>query len=102
MDTCLTCGKKLNQSGDPGCKHNEDHHLFDNHMDQASLHDVLTEIRVELDLENKEYTRAQLEKVFSTLSDATKTVAREWGLSDTVFRDSAYVYLLSNPRLLEP
>lgn len=61
--------------------------LFANKNAVASFHDVLVEI------EAREYSETECREAFDKLPDNIKFVALQWGLSDTEFRDAAYVYL---------
>ena len=51
-----------------------------------SLNDVLW------NLDGKTRTPAEVRAAFDGLPDATKIVAAIWGLSDTEFKDAAYLY----------
>lgn len=56
-----------------------------------SLHDVV----VELDCKSR--TKEEIRAIFDKLPERVRDTAHQWGLSDTVFRDGAYVYLSKNP-----
>jgi hypothetical protein len=60
------------------------------------LHDVLVDA-----LENKRYTDTQIEKAFHLLPEHIQHIAFQWGSSDTVFRDEAYVYIMKNKKIFQ-
>jgi hypothetical protein len=60
------------------------------YKDWLSFHDVLAEITP------REYTLEECRVAFDRLPDNIQFLALEWGLSDTVFRDDAYVWLKNN------
>ena len=55
------------------------------------LHDVVVQ------LDGKSRTKDEIRAIFNRLPERVKDTAHQWGLSDTVFRDEAYVYLSKNP-----
>lgn len=65
--------------------------LFSDKSEWASFHDVIIEVTGE-SLEPD-----GLRKVFNTLPEHIRNTAHSWGLSDTVFRDDASVFLRENP-----
>lgn len=54
----------------------------------ASLHDVIFEANGK-DIEDS----SELRKTFLSLPEEIQAVAKEWGMSDTVFKDKAYEWL---------
>ena len=65
--------------------------------DIPHIHDVILEITKN----NSKLTDDYCRKVFHLLPDHIKTIAIEWGTSDTVFRDDMYAWLKKNPELLD-
>lgn len=59
--------------------------------DWEGLHDVVAQ------LDNKPRTKEEIQAIFDKLPERVKDTAHQWGLSDTVFGDEAYVYLSKNP-----
>lgn len=57
--------------------------IFD---DWESMHDVLVELDFKIEI-----TKEVVVEYFNKLSDYTQHIALRWGLSDTVFRDEAFV-----------
>lgn len=56
----------------------------------GGFHDALFEI------DEKERTAGELRVLFETLPEEIRNIAHCWGMSDTVFRDDAYVYFRDN------
>ncbi len=51
-----------------------------------SMHDVLIELDFTIEI-----TKQVVVEYFNKLSDHTQHIALQWGMSDTVFRDEAFV-----------
>lgn len=64
--------------------------------DWGSLHDVVVEF------DGKSRTKEEIRAIFDKLPERMRNTAHLWGLSDTVFRDEAYVYLRVNPASYQP
>ena len=62
-------------------------------VELGRFHDVLLEVF------DKSFTDAQLEKLFHLLPEHIKQIAYEWGGGDTVFGDESYVYIKNNKEL---
>jgi hypothetical protein len=63
--------------------------LFSDKSEWGSFHDVVYEVT------GNSMSPEELRKVFYTLPGNIRNKAHEWGLSDTVFRDDASVFLRS-------
>jgi hypothetical protein len=63
--------------------------------DWFSFHDCLS------DVVPADYTEEECREVFEILPDHIQLLAVEWRLSDTVFRDDAYVFLKDNRKVWE-
>lgn len=61
--------------------------------DWKSFHDVLMEVVFVNGVETRFFGKEECKKAFDLLPRNIKIEAIEWGLGDTVVRDSAYVYL---------
>ncbi len=68
--------------------------LFKSKHEVASFHDAINEVRYPADI--LKYTVGELRAAYDVLPDHIKFTALEWGLSDTEFRDSAYVWFKNN------
>lgn len=53
----------------------------------ASFHDTV------LEATEQDASQDELERIFETLPEQVQGIAGLWGLSDSVFRDEAYVFL---------
>lgn len=60
-----------------------------------SFHDILIEIY------KFDYTIEHALMIFNKLPTEIKDVAHCWGLSDTPFKDDAYVYLRNNSHIIK-
>jgi Tfp pilus assembly protein PilN len=62
--------------------------LFAEQSEAGSFHDVVADVTGESSIPVE-----QLKMIFSRLPRHVQMTALQWGLSDTVFRDQAFVYL---------
>jgi len=69
--------------------------LFEDTTEWYSFHDVICEIELQ------EYSSQKLRVIFENLPIHIKDIAQTCGLSDTVFRDEAYVFLLKNKHIIK-
>lgn len=60
-------------------------------LDFMDMHDAVYEAT------GQHLTKEQLAQVFLLLPDHVQATGREWGLSDTVFRDSVYLGMMRDP-----
>ncbi len=61
--------------------------LFSSVSEWGGFHDVVVE------LTGESLGPKQLRVLFDSLPEQTRNIAHCWGMSDTVFRDEAYVFL---------
>ena len=73
--------------------------MFKNINQWGSFHDVINEVRYPE--EYRDYDVDTVKLVFDKLPDTIKDQAQLWGLSDTVVRDNAYVYLKDHPEIVK-
>jgi hypothetical protein len=72
--------------------------MFKDIFEWGSFHDVINEVRY---LEKYcNYDVDTIRAVFDKLPETIKDQAQIWGLSDTVVRDDAYVYLKDHPEII--
>ena len=64
--------------------------IFRSKVGLASFHDAIFEIT------GNSYSQESLIKIFQLLPDSIQSIANNWGLSDTEFRDIATNWLNSN------
>jgi hypothetical protein len=69
--------------------------LFNDKNEWGSFHDVVAEIKY------RDYTVSELRKIFDRLPLHIKDQAQVHGISDSVVRDDAYVFLRDRPELIE-
>lgn len=62
-----------------------------------AFHDVLADVMTCKNINDKTLLNPQsLVKIYNRLPENIKSIAREWGMGDTVFRDAAHVWLSAN------
>jgi hypothetical protein len=64
--------------------------VFAGDFEWRSFHDAVTEAVRDFD---RKFTKEQLVVIFKSLPFTDQAEALSWGLSDTCFRDSAFVYI---------
>ncbi len=64
--------------------------MFEDRNDAGAFHDVV------LEAIDKSYGPSELKEIFLALPDSVKRIAKNWGLSDTPFKDEAYTWLQEN------
>ena len=69
--------------------------LFSKESEWASFHDMIAEIK------NRKYTVVELRKIFDNLPENIKDQAQVHGISDSVVRDNAYVFLCKHLELIK-
>jgi hypothetical protein len=62
--------------------------MFFTKHDWDCFHDAV------LDATGKDHTKEELEKLYEKLPDKLKSLAVQWGMSDTVFRDRVFAHLI--------
>jgi len=74
--------------------------LFADDSEWHSFYDAVVDALPEFD---RKFTKEQLVVIFKSLPYADQAVALAWGLSDTCFRDSAFVHIRAHgiPNLTE-
>ena len=69
--------------------------LFQNDFGLNSLHDIFVEFI------DKQLKDEMVLELFDRLPEHTRNEAHCWGLSDTVFRDDAYLFFRDNFNIVE-
>jgi hypothetical protein len=69
--------------------------LFEDIHEWGAFHDVVAEIKL------RKYSASDLRKIFDKLPGYIKDQAQMYGISDSVVRDDAYVFLRDRPELIE-
>ena len=70
--------------------------LFNDEYQWGQFHDVVSEVKL------GKYTPEALRLIFDQLPESINDLAQMWGISDTVVRDDAYVFLRQNPEIILP
>lgn len=71
--------------------------LFEDKDEVASFHDCVVEALSWSYEQGKALTPETLRKVFDALPEHVRDVAHSWGMSDTPFRDDAFVFIRHHP-----
>jgi hypothetical protein len=64
-----------------------------------SFHDTVIESMGE-SWENDKYSRERLRRIFDKLPEYVRDQAQVWGISDSVVRDDACVYIRKHPEIV--
>lgn len=73
--------------------------MFKDISEWGSFHDVINEVRYPLEYCN--YNVDSVRAVFDMLPETIKDQAQIYGISDSVVRDDAFVYLKEHPEIID-